>query len=31
MDEAVLDMVRQHMREVKTPGHHDKVGSLGLR
>lgn len=25
MDEAVLDMVRQHMREVKTPGHHDKV------
>ncbi|KAI7838347.1 hypothetical protein COHA_007915 [Chlorella ohadii] len=25
MDESVLELVRQHMREVKTPGHYDKV------
>ena len=25
MDEAVLDMVRQHMRGIKAPQHHDRV------
>jgi hypothetical protein len=24
-DEAVLELVRQHMRSVRVPGHHDKV------
>ena len=27
-DEAMLDLVRQHMRDVRVPGHHDKVRPL---
>lgn len=27
VDEDVLDLVREHMGDVRTPSHHDKVGT----
>ena len=30
-DEAVLELVRQHMRSVRVPGHHDKVRPVHAR
>lgn len=29
VDDVVLQMVRQHMRDVKEPGHYDKVFKVG--